>query len=243
MVIEKDEMKDSMDYILNPLKSNLSDETWISPEDIIWVDSCLNQDVDTSDTNWASIKDALMEIISSEVEFPVKRSEAEISTQTADEILRSGENTTSMEVGEASVKDEIFRALEGIDISEDDDDNDNLIFGNNRGRVGRKILGNSVFRPNYSEDIKVEDVDSDLNSSLTTNDKFSLSDEIFKIWDLEITIEQDDFTLQLNKALAGYAPSHIQPNTDVTALKDIMHASIDDIVSGIGDLSLNQDTK
>ncbi|CAO2814969.1 unnamed protein product [Amaranthus hypochondriacus] len=240
MAIEKDEMNDSMDYILNPLKSNLIDETWISPEDVSWVDSCLNLDVDTSDTNWASIKDALMEIISSEVEFPVKRSEAESSTQTADEILRSGENTTSMEVGEASVKDEIFRALESIDISEDDDDdddNDNLIFGNNKGRDREKILGSSVFRPNYSEDIKVENVDSDLNSSLTTY-KFSLSDEIFKVWDLETTIEQDDFTQQLNKALAGYAPSHIQPNTDVTALKDIMHASIDDIVSGIGDLSL-----
>jgi hypothetical protein len=37
-----------------------------SPEDLAWVDSCLNNDFDISASDWMPLRNALLEIISSE---------------------------------------------------------------------------------------------------------------------------------------------------------------------------------
>ncbi|XP_054812963.1 uncharacterized protein LOC129313682 isoform X2 [Prosopis cineraria] len=59
------------------------------------------------------------------------------------------------------------------------------------------------FLPTYNEDLRVnETMDSALNLDLLAHDMEQSSDDIFKIWDLNIPTEEDEFDKQLNKALA-----------------------------------------
>lgn len=237
MAIVEDEV------FLNSLISNINEDT-LSSEDLAWADSCLNKDVGASDTDWVSVKDALLEILSSQPE-PLDNSSVAQSTMqlTAGEANLIRETFSFVEFGRGSDVDEDLMdgddvgEVESIDISEDDEED--LTSRNKRGRVRRKVIGN-VFRPNYSEDVNVENIDSDMNSSLTTYEVDHSSEDIFKVWDLGISEEQDDFTKQLNKALAD-APSQIQSTTNDSAA--LMHVSVDDLIAGIGDLSLKQNTK
>ncbi|XP_021738722.1 uncharacterized protein LOC110705178 [Chenopodium quinoa] len=246
MAIVDDDMKeDSLRSVfLNSLISNVDEES-LSLEDVAWADSCLNKDVDDSDTDWSSIKDALLEIISAQPEPPATSVVQSSMQLSADEIPQFRENLISMDFGAGSDEDEDlidgdFGEIESIDLSEDDEDD--FVTRNKRGRVRGKVL--NVFRPNYSEDVKAENLDSDLNSSLTTFEVNTSLEDIFKVWDLGISDEQDEFGKQLNKALAD-VPSQIQSSSSDSAvvLNDPMQVSIDDVIAGIGDLSLKQYTE
>ncbi|KAL2925104.1 Chromosome partition protein MukB [Bienertia sinuspersici] len=230
-------------HLMNSLISNLNEEA-LSPEDVAWADSCLIKDADVSAADWSSIKDALLEILSSQPEPQPNSSVPQSSTQltTADEILRFSEDFTSVEFGgefsnDTDFVDDDFGEVESIDISEDVEDD--LIFRNKRRQKRGKVLGN-IFRPNYSEDVKIEDIDSELNSSLTAHELGSSLDDIFKVWDLAITEEQDDFTKQLDKALGDVPPQSLADVDDSTTAKDLFHVSIDDLIAGVSDLSLKQ---
>lgn len=244
--VNYDMKEDSMHSVfLDSVISNLDDDA-LSPEDLAWADSCLNKEVDASDADWSSIKDALLEIISSQSESPANFSAAQSSMEViANEAFRSRENLSSGEFGRGSDEDEDlldedddFGEVESIDISEDD--GDDFVSRNKRLRMRGKNL-NNVFRPNYSEDVKVEDLDSGLSSSLYEVDTSLQS--IFQVWDLGVSDEQDDFTKQLNKAIDD-GPSQIQSiSFDSAASKDQMHVSMDDLIAGIDGLSLKQNTK
>ncbi|KNA05414.1 hypothetical protein SOVF_190590 [Spinacia oleracea] len=244
MAIVDDDMKeDSLwSIFLNSRISNVDEET-LTPEVVAWADSCLNKD---ADADWSSIKDALLEILSSQQEPPTNSSSVQSSIQqlAADDVLHFREDLTSMELGSVSDENEdlIYNdvgEIESIDVSEDDEDD--LIFRNKWDQKKGKVR--NVFRPNYSEDVKVENLDSDLNSSSKTSEVYPSSVDIFKVWDLGVSEDQDDFAKLLNKALDDNIPAQIQSSTsDSAALIDPMHVSMDDLIAGIGDLSLKQNT-
>lgn len=50
--------------ILNSIASRQNEV--LSPEDLAWVESCLVKDSDISDTDWIPLKNALLDIISSQ---------------------------------------------------------------------------------------------------------------------------------------------------------------------------------
>lgn len=131
MAIVDDDMREDLDYssLLDSLNSNVSEET-LSLENVAWADSCFNKDVDSSNADWSSVKDALLEILSSQ-------------QPTDDEILHYRENLTSLEFGKGSdvdedlIYDDDIGEAESIELSEDDDD---VILGNKHGRVKGKMV-------------------------------------------------------------------------------------------------------
>ncbi|KAK9942756.1 hypothetical protein M0R45_008405 [Rubus argutus] len=67
------------------------------------------------------------------------------------------------------------------------------------------------------------------------------TEDIFRVWNLEVPVEEDDFVKQLNNALEDGLPQSLPssfPDSDVW--KNLEETSVDDLVAGIADLSLNQ---
>ncbi|KAM3743262.1 hypothetical protein ACB098_07G131200 [Castanea mollissima] len=99
MDVEEGAMESSiLSSILNSIQSNERVEG-LSPEDIAWVDSCLIKDPESSETNMNSLKDALLEIFTSQPELI--NSSAAISNgspeETDVEILPSSEEADAVQ--------------------------------------------------------------------------------------------------------------------------------------------------
>ncbi|KAH9611541.1 hypothetical protein KSS87_007630 [Heliosperma pusillum] len=249
MAIINDDMNEDTVHSsrLDSLASNIS-EARLSRNDLAWADSCLNDDlaVPSNTTDWSSIKDVLLEILSSQAgpaDFVAAQNDTHFSIG---EDLNVHDYVAGLSFGRESDDDEdlvdVIGDIENIEIS--DDDEGNLITASKRGiaRTRRRI--ENVFRPNYSEDmVNVDNNDTGTDLSLTTQEILdTLSEDIFKVWDLGISEEQDDFTKQLDKAFSEFPPP-IQPNPDdSTVWEDGTRVSMNDLVSGMGDLSLNKNT-
>ncbi|XP_057788487.1 uncharacterized protein LOC131005501 [Salvia miltiorrhiza] len=90
-----------------------------------------------------------------------------------------------------------------------------------------------IFLPTYDEklkDLRLSDPEVDFVFQESKSEQST--DDIFKIWDLDGTPEENDLVNQLNRALAG--------NPAPPFLDDSGAGSVDDLVSGIADLSLSQ---
>ncbi|KAL9238254.1 hypothetical protein vseg_012700 [Gypsophila vaccaria] len=130
-----------------------------------------------------------------------------------------------------------FRSLQILD-----NDVDDHVIANRRSKAKGKRRIKNVAGPNYTKNIvKAESNENGTDLSSTTQEVESSPEDIFKVWDLGIPDEQDDFTKQLNKAL-DEGPLPINPN-DSTAWVEVLKVSVDDLISGIGDLSLKQNTE
>ncbi|KAJ8450934.1 hypothetical protein Cgig2_032559 [Carnegiea gigantea] len=193
MAIVDDDMREVSIYSLLPDSPNDSPSAVaLLPADLAWADSCLNKDMDGISMDWTSMKDVLMEIVSSQT-GSLNCSSTESGRQsTYCEFLLSGENVTNpfdirSEKDGNLIVDDIGDA-EYIEVSEDDEEG--LVLGTQKGTVrGRSRLG-SVFQPNCTEDIgKMEHLGSGLDLSLTTYEVEHSSEEIFGVWDLGISDE------------------------------------------------------
>lgn len=240
----EDKMKEDSVYslLVNSLNSNLNEEP-LSPEDVAWADSCLNKDVDSTDTNWNFVQEALLEILSSQ---PGERNSTAAESSGPpldDQILQYVTNIESLEfsTGYDEHEDEDLIDDEDDDIGEaesmgglSEEDEDDMMLGSGRARVRGKRRFKSVFRPNYTEDIviKGENSDSGLNLSLTTNEMEPLSEDLFKVWDLGILDEEDEFSTELSKALSETPPPIESSVDDSTSLKDLVNVSVDDLITG-----------
>lgn len=122
------------------------------------------------------------------------------------------------------------------------------------------VFEGNPFLPTYSEDLKDnETTDSVLNLDLLAHDMKQSSDDIFKIWDLNIPTEEE-FVKQLNKALSTNSLQTAQPSFDDSeqwrvldqGLPDNLVSSenseqlnvledgpLDNLIEGFADLSLN----
>ncbi|KAK9691006.1 hypothetical protein RND81_09G170200 [Saponaria officinalis] len=245
MAIINDDVKEDTvtSAAVESVKSYPSEDA-LSPNDFTWVNSCLNNDGDDSHSDWSSIKDALSEIFNSQsgqIDSVVPENNTRLTIDQyhsfRDYIASLLEGSGSEEDGDLEEDD--FGDIRSLQLSDYEVDDFPIANRRARARGNRRI--ENIFRPNYTEDIvKIESNETGIDLGSTTWEVESSSENIFKVWDLEISDEQDDFTKQLTIALAE-SPLPINPD-DSTALEDIVLVSVDDLISGIGDLSLKQNT-
>lgn len=238
-----DDLKEVSDcsVLLDSLNANPNEET-LSPADVAWADSCLSKDVGALDTDWSSVKDSLMEILTSQPQSGRQ--------PTVNENLLPRESVRNLGFDRRYDQDEDLidedhdiGDAQSIEISEDNEGY--LAFGNKNGRArGRSRFDSNVFRPNYTEEIgKVKHLSFGMALSLTTYEVEPLSEDIFKVWDLGIANELDDFTKEFSKPFVE-VPEEIQLiSDDSTSWNDSMDVSVDHLIAGVGRLSLIQRTK
>lgn len=100
-----------------------------------------------------------------------------------------------------------------------------------------------VFLPTYDESLKdlgLSDPEPEVDF-VFQEFKLELStDDIFKTWDFDIPSEENDLIKQLNKALAGNPLQPTPPfSDDSEAWKGLQDRSVDDLISGLTDLTLS----
>lgn len=253
MAAVDDEMNEDSVYslLVDSLNSDFNEEALL-PEEVAWADCCLNKDADSTETDWSSVQDVLLEILSSHPGGP-DSAVAESAGQTAnDDVLHSRSNVESLGFHTGSDEDEDLidgdigeaESLGSSEGEEEEEDDDDLMVGNRKARARGKGRLKSVFQPHYTEDsVKEESPDSGLHSSFTTAELELSSEDLFKVWDLEIPDEEDEFTAELNKALYEIPPPTESTVDAPPSLENFVNVSVDDLIAGLGDLSLEQDIK
>lgn len=200
-----------------------------SPEDIAWVDSCLIKESDISDDNWDSLKAAVVEILNFQPESLSSSSLVSngLHGETDSEILPSSEET---EPKCFSIREELETTDDDIPIRENANDLQSFTFEGN------------PFFPGYKDDLEVtENLELGVDMGSWASDIEPSTEDIFRVWNLEVPVEEDDFVKQLNNALEDGLPQSLPssfPDSDVW--KNLEETSVDDLVAGIADLSLNQ---
>jgi hypothetical protein len=235
-----------------------------SPEDLAWVDSCLNNGFDISQSDWVPLKDALLEIISSQSQsFGVNGGEDNESHPFSEEnniTLKLNQQPSTSDVkrlrNPSSTYDVSLLSMATETSSNEIADNELT------ETLTSSTFPGSPFLPTYNEDVKYnETFDYGLNlDSATyemeqtaenifkvwdldpvTDELEQASENIFKVWDLDIPSEEGELVKQLKKALSENS-LRTEPSAfdDLGKGKDMKEASLDDLIAGIADLSLNK---
>ncbi|KAK2978286.1 hypothetical protein RJ640_017137 [Escallonia rubra] len=132
--------------------------------------------------------------------------------------------------------DDIFRNQEAAAKSSDDHLSDEKETSWSRSNL------ENVFLPTYREDQReTEGSDAEGDWGFQSSVVEPSTEDIFKVWDLKIPAEEDELFEQLKKA---FSESHSQPtpptSDDSGVWKGPKEHSLDDLISGFTDLSLNQ---
>lgn len=195
-------------FLASWVDSSKDSEDVLSSEELAWIDSCLATDSDVLDSGWGALKDALTEVISFQ-------SQPSKSISTADYDIHSTEESKTRDFAAETNNDghHLFQLTE----EEADDTETSPQMDNDVSSL------KNVFLPNYKEfpEEALVDVDSDLLEDSEV--ELSLNKDIFKVWDLDIPNEEDEFEKQLNKALISEVED-----------KDLL----DKLITGIADMSL-----
>ncbi|KAL2469330.1 uncharacterized protein Fot_50906 [Forsythia ovata] len=206
----------------------------LSPEDVAWVDSCLIKDPLILENGWNSLKDALLETLGSQPDTSAKAKDngtpegANIGTFPSSSGEDSG-NTHDSDIATTSTASSSM----GSELNTDD----SLITDDFWSENDMK----NVFLPTYNEnskDLGISNTEVDL--IFQESELEQSTEDIFKVWDLDIPPEEDELIEQLNKALAE---STLEPTPSVPddseQWKRLKDESLDDLISGIAYLSLN----
>ena len=210
-----------------------------SPEDIAWVDSCLIKESDISDDHWNSLKAALVEILNSHSESLGSSSGVDnglhLYQETDTEIHPSSEETELNHIAIREALETIHDVQTNDDIpiskeSKDDNDLESFTFKGN------------PFLPGYNDDFGVtENLELGVDMKSWAHEVKPPTEDIFRVWNLELPEEEDELVKQLNNALEEGLPQSLPSSfPDSDALKNLEETSVDDLVAGIADLSLNQ---
>lgn len=217
-----------------------------SPEDLAWVDSCLNNDFDISESDWMPMRDALLEIISSESQS------SKVDGGDGNQSIPCREETnTTFQLNQSSSTSDVEHLQ-----SRSSTYNVSLISMATETSIDTEFtntLYSSTFQgnpflPTYNEDLrpnKTFDLGLDLDSATygmdqenifkvwdmgyATDESEQASESIFKVWDLDIPSEEGELVKELKKALSKNS-----------LRKDMKEESLDDLIAGIADLSLNK---
>ncbi|XP_009378435.2 uncharacterized protein LOC103966934 [Pyrus x bretschneideri] len=227
--------------IMDSLESIKKGEV-LSPEDNAWVDSCLINEFDVFDDNWDSLKGALQEILNSQP--PESLSSSALVTDglpggTDIEILPSRERAETEQL-RRRIRNAVLGIGEEAERSGEDDDGDMPTDEDTNNLQSSTFTGNP-FLPGYKDDPRMTEnpeLGADISSSLSEMEPSTK--DIFRVWDLDVPAEEDDLVKQLNKALEESLPQSV-PSTfdDSDVWKSMKVDSVDDLVSGIVDLSLD----
>ncbi|CAK9142081.1 unnamed protein product [Ilex paraguariensis] len=213
-------------------------EIVIFPEDVAWADSCLIKQLEISDGDWNSLKDALLATISSKPDsLESSTTGKDGSPQATDvEILPSSEGTkTSPNL--QRIADMIVQTNGEVEENSDD----HLI--NRKTDTSPSTINlENVFLPTYNEDLReIRTTNSEVDFGFPGLASEPSNEDIFKVWDLDIPDEEDELITQLNKAIAESSLEPIPSAFDDSGVwKGLKVESIDDLIAGITELSLNQ---
>ncbi|KAI3698813.1 hypothetical protein L2E82_42652 [Cichorium intybus] len=176
------------------------DQVVLSAEDLAWVNSCLIEDPEISETKMDSLKEALLNILDhhSEVFSPYAK-----EPDNSNDIIDLANSPSSIEE-EADTNghsgDESFDVLSPL---------------------------KHPFLPNFNDEMmKIENSDSDLGFRVSELVMEPESEDIFKVWELDIPIEEDGLVKELKEALSE------------NGTKGLKMESIDSLVESIADLSI-----
>ncbi|CAL0303779.1 unnamed protein product [Lupinus luteus] len=218
-------------FLLNSIYSRQAEV--LSPEDLAWADSCLIEDSNFSETDWVPLKDALLEVISSQPQpFSTDREDIEILQERIGSVnLGLNQESSTHDSSEASSTYSVNPVSVPVQMSDDENPEPCSTF-----------MGNP-FLPTYNEDLKENDtIDAGLDLDLSTYELENASENIFRIWDLNIRTEEDDLVKQLDKVLSGNSFEAVSSSFDDSRKwKDLKEVSVDDLIAGIADLSLNKE--
>ena len=239
MDVEDCEMETSISsLILSVMKSNQS--VVLSAEDIAWADSCLVKDPENSNDNWDSLKDALLEIFSSQPEsFNTSEGTDGFPEGTDVELLPSNEEKENVQFQGRTENDLVL-----IDEEAKTDGDGFPIKLKNNSLQSLAFEGNP-FLPTYMEGLKeIKGIESKLGLGSSTYEMEPSTEDIFRVWDLDIPAEEDELDIQLNKVLAeGSFESIPSTSNDSSAWKDLEEEPLDNLIAGMADLSLNQNSR
>ncbi|KAE9616986.1 hypothetical protein Lalb_Chr03g0030591 [Lupinus albus] len=220
-------------FLLNSIYSRQPEV--LSPEDLAWVDSCLIEDSNFSETAWIPLKDALLEVISSQPQpFSTDREDIEILQEKIESVnLGLNQEPSTHDVVNSSEASSTYNDNPlsiAVQMSDDEIPEPSFTF-----------MGNP-FLPTYNEDLKENDtIDVGLDLDSTTYELEQASENIFKTWDLNILTEEDDLVKQLDKVLSENSFGAVSSSFDDSGKwNDLKEASVDDLIAGIADLSLNR---
>ncbi|KAK9064428.1 hypothetical protein SSX86_015810 [Deinandra increscens subsp. villosa] len=215
------------------------DQDILSAEDLAWADSCLIGDPEISETNMESLREALLHILDqhSEINIPSANEQGNSNDKTAPE-------NSHLVIEEVTS----HAAEKSVDQDSKQENHDVL-----------SVLKKQPFLPNFNDEMMNaqysdgDDVGFVLSESVTE----PRSDEdIFKVWDLAITVEEDDIDKQLKEALSSYANdtrvveedgldkqlkealSSYANDTRVPKTEGFTMESLDSLVESIADLSI-----
>ncbi|KAI4342110.1 hypothetical protein MLD38_026767 [Melastoma candidum] len=207
----------------------------LSGEDVAWVDSCLVHEPDFSGNNWDAVKDALLDLIGSELNLTSSTTiegdgpESEMDTGGSPSLELVATSKRPARRGSPLI---LAESEEVGELTSPEEPSSPMIFKN-------------VFQPNYKEFLE-STFDRDEDLTLDVHEVGLSHEDIFKVWDLNVPEEDGEFLSQLRNALAQ--PSSGQPQQSLLDSDDSNNlqepegglVNLNDLVSGIADLSLKE---
>lgn len=120
-----------------------------------------------------------------------------------------------------------------------EENNDGIL--NQEDAFWSKHKKEDIFLPTYDESLKDLGLSEEVDFVFEEFELQQPTEDIFKIWDFDIPPEENDLIKQLQKALAGNPPEPAAPpfSDDSEAWKGLQDSSVDGLISGIADLTLN----
>lgn len=237
MDVEDVTMESSISFlILSSIESNQRGEV-LSPEEDAWVDSCLIKDTEISDGSWDSLKDALLEIVSSQPKlFNSSAAVGEGFPEGTDvEILPSWEQAETVQFQRRT--DDVIPLVS----QEEERDGDSIPVTLKKNSWALSFEGNP-FLPTYTESLKESaSIAPKLDLGSPACEMELSTEDIFRVWDLNIPAEDDELGKQLDKALVESSlESTPSAFNDSGVWKDLEENSLENIVACLADLSLTQ---
>jgi hypothetical protein len=218
--------------ILEAIKSN-EKAVELSPEEAAWADSCFMKTSELSDDDWGAMKDALLDAL----EKPMESLYDQEGIQPVSE-----EKTHSIHAENVSKHEDVHMGQR----SNSDDDKDSVeaceIADVIRGAEEHgKRMDNYATKPEDGNGLVSFEVLEETQSR----------DTIFKVWDLELSFSDDDDELELIKDLKKLLKGNCKdkesspqavypPPSSDDAMKPWSQISMDELVAGMSDLSIQQ---
>ncbi|KAJ0693130.1 hypothetical protein HanPI659440_Chr15g0593671 [Helianthus annuus] len=189
--------------------------TTLSAEDLAWADSCLIEDPDISETNMDSLKEALLQILDQH---------SETHSTSANEHGNNSNDKIDPENSHFVLEEEVTSHAAGKSVDQDVEQ---------ESYDAVSILKKQPFLPNFHDEMMnmqySDDVDDDAGFLVSEFVTEPLPDEdIFKVWDLDIPVEEDELVKELKEALSS----------DADKAKGLKTESVDRLVESIADLSI-----
>jgi hypothetical protein len=221
---------DFLPAILEAIKSN-EKEVELSPEEAAWADSCFVQTSELSDVDWGAMRKALLDSLEKPMEEPCDTTEVMHGQGT--HVISEAE-AHAWHVEEDIQNDDMDMEQQGSTYNDEDAtevcEAVNVIRG--ADGHGKQVEGYTA-KPDDGDELVSSEVAEQAESI----------DSIFKVWDLEASFSNDDDEIELVKDLKRLLRDNPQeavyppPSDTDKALSEI---NIDELVSGLSDLSLQQ---